>query len=138
MPRGPQPTGQSETVAASLESDRYPFDGVAGLLGLLAPAMQQSQESRFARFELLCRVPLDSWNNAGNEPARLAHLDHRDQRAIFVESGERSALMFAFKGSDAIIRFRRSRRSELEGAHSRRQDPKTPVEQALMRGLVTA
>ena len=48
------------------------------------------------------------------------------------------ALMFAFKGSDAIIRFRSGGRGQLGGAHSRRQDPKTPVEQALMRGLVTA
>jgi len=44
------------------------------------------------------------------------------------------ALMFAFKGPDANIRFRGS---GLIGAHGRRQDPKTPVEQALMRGLVT-
>ena len=29
-------------------------------------------------------------------------------------------------------------RGRLGGAHSRRQDPKTPVEHALMRGLVTA
>src|SRR5208282_1541261 len=87
----PHPTGQPETVAAGFEGDRYPFDGAAGLAGLLAPAMQQSQQSLLARFELLCRVPLDSWNNAGNEPARLAHLDYRNQRAILVESGERSA-----------------------------------------------
>src|SRR5271167_911460 len=54
-----------------------------------------------------------------------------------VDSGH-SALMFAFKGSDAIICFRSGGRGRLGGAHSRRQDPKTPVEQALMRGLVTA
>jgi len=48
------------------------------------------------------------------------------------------ALMFAFKGSDAINCFRRSGRSRLRGAHGRGQGPKTPVEQALMRGLVTA
>jgi hypothetical protein len=35
--------------------------------------MQQSKQSRFARFKLLCQVPLDPWNNAGNEPARLTH-----------------------------------------------------------------
>src|SRR6266446_8587525 len=51
---------------------------------------------------------------------------------------QQPALMFAFKGSDAIIRFRSGGRGRLGGAHSRRQDPKTPVEQALMRGLVTA
>ena len=48
------------------------------------------------------------------------------------------ALMFAFKRSDAIFRLRCSGGGRLIGAHSRRQGPKTPVEQALMRGLVTA
>ena len=32
----------------------------------------------------------------------------------------------------------RPRTAPIVGAHSRRQDPKTPVEQALMRGLGTA
>ena len=36
------------------------------------------------------------------------------------------------------ICFRGSGTGRLRGAHSRRQDPKTPVEQALIRGLVTA
>jgi hypothetical protein len=48
------------------------------------------------------------------------------------------ALMFAFKGSGAIVRFRHGGWGRLGGAHCRRQDLKTPVEQALMRGLVTA
>ena len=51
---------------------------------------------------------------------------------------QKPALMFAFKGSDAIICFRSGGKGRLGGAHSRRQDPKTPVEHALMRGLVTA
>jgi hypothetical protein len=45
--------------------------------------------------------------------------------------------MFAFKDEGAIIR-PRQRMAQVFGAHSRRQDPKTPVEQALMRGLDTA
>jgi len=45
--------------------------------------------------------------------------------------------MFAFKGEGAIIRLRQ-RMVKVFGAHGRRQDPKTPVEQALMRGLGTA
>jgi hypothetical protein len=56
----------------------------------------------------------------------------------FLAEFQHAALMFAFKGSDAIIHFRSGGRGRLGGAHSRRQDPKTPVEQALMRGLVTA
>ena len=47
------------------------------------------------------------------------------------------ALMFAFKGRGAIIR-PRQRMVQIFNAHSRRQDPKTSVEQALMRGLGTA
>jgi hypothetical protein len=39
-------------------------------------------------------------------------------------------------GRDFSIR--RSGGCRLRDAHGRRQDPKTPVEQALMRGLVTA
>jgi len=45
--------------------------------------------------------------------------------------------MFAFKGCDAIIWFLYCRGCRLRGAHGRGQDPKTPVEQAFMRGLVT-
>jgi len=45
--------------------------------------------------------------------------------------------VFAFKGEGAIIRLRQ-RMVQVFGAHGRRQDPKTPVEQALMRGLGTA
>ena len=52
--------------------------------------------------------------------------------------GDNLFLMFAFKRSDAIFRLRCSGGGRLIGAHSRRQGPKTPVEQALMRGLVTA
>jgi hypothetical protein len=85
----PQPTGQPEAVAPCLEGDRDPVDGAASLPSLLAPAMQPPQPPRLAWFELLCRVPLDPRNNAGDERARLVHLDHRNQCVILVESGER-------------------------------------------------
>ena len=91
----PQPAGRPEAVAPRLEGDRYPVDGAAGLLSLLAPAMQPQQQPCLAWFELLCRVPLDPRNNAGDEPARLAHLDHRDQCVILVESGERLLMSFS-------------------------------------------
>jgi len=74
-----------------LEGDRDPVDVAAGRLCLLAPTMQQPQQRCLIRLQLLCRVPLDTRNNAGDKPARLAHLDHRDQRAILIKSGERSA-----------------------------------------------
>jgi len=87
----PQPTGQPDAGAPRLEGDRDPVDGAAGLPSLLAPAMQPPPQPCLAWFELLCRVPLDPRNNAGDEPARLAHLDHRDQCVILVQSGERPA-----------------------------------------------
>jgi len=45
--------------------------------------------------------------------------------------------MFAFKGQRAVF-YSAAADCAVVGAHSRRQDPKTPVEQALMRGLGTA
>jgi hypothetical protein len=53
--------------------------------------MQQPQQALLVRDELLQQLSLHSRNNGGDEPARLAHFDHRDQRAILVESGERPA-----------------------------------------------
>ena len=90
----PQPPGQPEAVAPGLKGDRDPVDAAADLLRFAAPAMQQPQQSCLVRFQLLCRVPLDPGDNAGDELARLAHLDHRDQRAILVKSGERPAQVF--------------------------------------------
>jgi hypothetical protein len=84
----PQPTGQPEAVATGLECNRDPMNVKAGLLCFPAPAMQQPQQPRFVRFQLLCRVPLDLRDNPGDQPARLAHLDDRNRRAILVESGE--------------------------------------------------
>jgi hypothetical protein len=46
--------------------------------------------------------------------------------------------MSAFKGSDEIIRPQLGRMLQARDAQGRRQNPKTPVEQALMRGLDTA
>jgi hypothetical protein len=86
-----QPAGQPEAVAAGLVGNHNPGDRTAGLAGLLTPAMQQLQQRRRVRFQLLQRTPRDPGNNASHQPARLAHLDYRDQRAILVESGERPA-----------------------------------------------
>jgi len=82
----PQPAGQPEAVTPRLQRDRYPVDVAPGLLRFLAPAMQQLEQSCFIWGELLYRLPLDPRNNGGDEPARLAHLDHCDQRAILVET----------------------------------------------------
>src|SRR6202022_4895834 len=41
--------------------------------------------------ELLQRLALNARHDAGNEPARQAHLDDGDQRAVRFEGGEASA-----------------------------------------------
>jgi hypothetical protein len=65
---------------------------------------------------------------------------------VEIESRQRSgnesllqqpALMFAVKGPSAINRSAAAEENRFD-AHGRRQNPKTPVEQALMRGLDTA
>jgi hypothetical protein len=53
--------------------------------------MQQPQQWFDLGRQLLQRMTLDPGDDAGDEPTRLAHLDHRDQRAILIESGERAA-----------------------------------------------
>jgi len=53
--------------------------------------VQQPQQLILIRHQLLQRVPLDPWHDRANQPALLAHLDHRDQCAILFKSGERSA-----------------------------------------------
>jgi hypothetical protein len=86
-----QPAGQPEAVASGFISDRYSLDIAPSFLRFATPAMQQPQQSFLVRGELLYRLSLDPRDNGGDEPARLAHLDHGDQRAILVESGERPA-----------------------------------------------
>jgi hypothetical protein len=84
---GPQPAGQPEAVAASLESHGDTRDLAPGLTGLLAPALQLPQQARLVHGELLQRVALQARDDGRDEPARLAHLDDRDQRAVGVEGG---------------------------------------------------
>ena len=73
-----------------------------------------------------------------SEDAEIDRIARRLIHQLGEGAAAKPALMFAFKGSGAIIRVRRGGRCELWGARGRRQDPKTPVEQALMRGLDTA
>src|SRR4051812_30347426 len=81
---GPEPARQPEAVAARLKRDGDARDRAAFLGGLGTPAHQQTEQFPFTRFELLQRMALDPWNDAGNEPARLAHLNHRNDRAVLL------------------------------------------------------
>jgi hypothetical protein len=73
------------------------------------PATQQLQQCVLVDREFLQRLALNTWNNASDKPARLAHLDHRDQRRIHIKRVETSAeivhsLGFAFRHGEAPSR----------------------------------
>jgi hypothetical protein len=47
--------------------------------------MQHSKQPFWARLELLARLTLNAGKHAGNQPARLAHLDDGNDRAATQE-----------------------------------------------------
>ena len=87
----PQPTSQPESVAAGFVGDRDARNRPSGRRRFITPALQQTQQRLDIGCQLLQRVTFDPRDDAGDQPTRLAHLNHRDQRAILVKSGERSA-----------------------------------------------
>src|SRR5437667_9882077 len=50
--------------------------------------MQQGKQPFWARLKLLARLTLNAGKRAGNQPARLAHLDDGYDRAILVQGDE--------------------------------------------------
>src|SRR5205085_8208037 len=83
-----KPARQPKAVAAGFEGKRNPRDRAAGPDRLIPPAMQQGKEPFWARLELLARLTLNPGKHAGDEPARLAHLDDSYDRAILVQGDE--------------------------------------------------
>jgi hypothetical protein len=83
-----QPARQPEAVAAGFEGKRNPRDCAAGPDRLISPAMQQGKQPFWARLQFLARLTLNPGKHAGNEPARLAHLDDGYDRAILVQGDE--------------------------------------------------
>lgn len=83
-----RPTRQPEAVASGLVGNRDPIDQLSRQLGFVTPAMQQLQQCLRISVEFLERPALKAWNNRCDEPLRLAHLDHNNQRGILVESVE--------------------------------------------------
>jgi hypothetical protein len=83
-----KPARQPETVTAGFEGQRNPRDCAAGPDRLVAPAMQQPKQSFGARLQLLARLTLNAGNHTANQPARLAQLDHGNNRAILVQGDE--------------------------------------------------
>jgi hypothetical protein len=78
-------------IAASLKGDDDALDVAPSLAGFAAPTMQEHQQHFLLGIELLKRLAFDPGNERGNQPLRMAHLDHGDNRAILLERGEGSA-----------------------------------------------
>ena len=82
----PQPARQPEAVAARLVGNRDPSDRSAGLGRLVAPAMQQRQQRTSSAASFFSGWRSTPGTIAGDQPARLAHLNDRDQQGAVAES----------------------------------------------------
>src|ERR1700686_3179455 len=98
-----EPARQPEAVAAGFEGQCNPRDLFTGPDRLIAPAMQQGKQPFWARLQLLARLTLNPGKHTGNQPARLAHLDHGNDRAILVQ-GTRDLLKSLGWGIRALHR----------------------------------
>ena len=85
------PARQPKAVVSGLERHGDARDPVAFLFGLRTPAAQQLEQCVLVDREFLQRLALDTRNNATDKPARLAHLDHRDQRRVHIQRVETPA-----------------------------------------------
>src|ERR1700756_984053 len=83
-----QPARQPETVAAGLEGNCNPGDRAAIPDLLVAPAVQEGKQPLWARIQLFARLTLNAGEDAAHQPARLAHLDDGNDRAILVQGNE--------------------------------------------------
>ena len=83
-----KPARQPEAVAAGFEGQRNPRDRAAGPDRLIPPAMQQRKQPFWARLQLLARLTLNAGKHTADQPARLAPLDHGNDRAILVQGDE--------------------------------------------------
>src|SRR5215813_846660 len=50
--------------------------------------MQEGKQPLWARLQLLARLTLNAGKDAANQPARLAHLDDGNDRAVVVQGDE--------------------------------------------------
>src|SRR2546425_5383774 len=75
-----EPARQPETVAASFIGQSNPPDRPASTHRLVPPPLDQSQQRRRIRLQLLQRLALDAGNNAAHQPARAWPLVRRSLR----------------------------------------------------------
>src|SRR5215813_7001442 len=99
-----KPARQPKTVAAGFEGKRHPGDRATGPNRLIPPAMQQSKQPFWARLQLFAWLTLNTGKHAGNQPARVAQLDHGNDRAILVQGDEGSAqvIRLGHRGTPSI------------------------------------
>src|SRR5262249_10316203 len=100
-----KPARQPEAVAAGFEGQRHPGDRVTGPDHLIPPAMQQSKQPFWARLQLFAWLTLNAGEHAGNQPARVAQLDHGNDRAILVQGddeGSAQVVRLGHRGTPSI------------------------------------
>ena len=86
-----QPPRQPEPVTPGLERNCEACDGATLGECLVTPTVQQVQERRFVWRDFLQRLSLDPWYGSGDQPARLARFDNRNQGGILLDGDKRSA-----------------------------------------------
>ena len=86
-----QPPRQPEPVTPRLIGEGHPSDGPVRLHRLRLPALQQPQQRIWIGLKFLQRLAVNIGNQSGNQPARLAHLDHHDQTGVLIKGVERTA-----------------------------------------------
>src|SRR5437763_7984389 len=103
-PARPQPARQPEAVPTSLEGQCNSRDLFTGPDCLIAPAMQQGKQPFWARLQLLARLTLNAGKHTGNQPTRLAHLDHGNDRAILVQGdkGPAQVVRLGHQGTPSV------------------------------------
>jgi hypothetical protein len=80
-----QPPCEPEPIAPGLKGNGDARDGATFADCLIAPAVQEAQERGFVQHDLLQGLSFDTWHGSGDQPARLAQLDDRDQGAILIK-----------------------------------------------------
>jgi hypothetical protein len=95
----PQPPRQPKPVAASFERHYHPLDLAVRFDRFASPAMKQRQKRVFIGVLLLQRLPCQSRDKTGNQPALETQFDHCNQRAILFEGDEGSAQIVPLHGT---------------------------------------
>src|SRR3974390_3842784 len=87
--------------------------------------MKQGKQPFGARLQLLARLTLNAGKDAANHPARLAHLDDGNDRAILVQGDE---------GSAQVVRLGHRGTPSLDAATKLPSSPPAPLRLSVPRG----